>query len=361
MNKHRSFTSRRLGLAAAGTFAAGLALAGPANAALAKPADPAIARSPSASVSGGTLTIVGTTGDDTIGLGLAEDPSTLLVDLGNGRLPQSFDRTAFDTIAVFLRAGDDQFQVFPSRSEFGEDKLRVQGGLGNDTIVGGPGADTLSGGAGDDDIQGGDGQDLIFGNAGADRVNGNRDNDTEVLGLGQDTALWNPGEGSDAIDGGGDRDALVFAGSNAAETMSLSANGSEAVFLRDVAAIRMDLDNVEEFDLFTLGSADSVTVNSLVGTDVAQTNIDLTSAGNGDGSADVVTVNGRNIADDISVDADHGAVDVSGLRAGTRIVGGEVALDKLNVNSLGGNDTVDVSNAAKALITVSVDLGTGQR
>jgi len=40
------------------------------------------ADSPSASVANGTLTIIGTGGEDTVTLGLASDPTQLLVDLG---------------------------------------------------------------------------------------------------------------------------------------------------------------------------------------------------------------------------------------------------------------------------------------
>lgn len=103
-----------------------------------------------------------------------------------------------------------------------------------------------------------------------------------------------------------------------------------------------------------------MTIDNLDGTDVRRADIDLSSQGAGDLQVDAVTVNGTNQADNIKVDADNGAVDVTGLRAQTRITGNEPT-DQLTVNSLGGNDKVDVRNAAKALIGVEVDLGTGQR
>ena len=142
--------------------------------------------------------------------------------------------------------------------------------------------------------------------------------------------------------------------------MTLAANGKRAAFLRDVAAIRMDLDNVEQLNLATLGGADTVTINDMTGTDLRQANIDLAAQGSGDGQADFVTVNGTNRADKITVAADGAAVDVGGLPADTRITGGET-IDRLQVNSLGGNDRVDVSNDTTALIGVAVDLGSGQR
>jgi hypothetical protein len=49
-----------------------------------------------------------------------------------------------------------------------------------------------------------------------------------------------------------------------------------------------------------------------------------------------------------------------GLPAETR-VSGAAATDQLQINILGGNDRVQVDNAAGTLIGVLVDLGTGQR
>lgn len=355
MNIAHVLGARQFGVAAAAALAIG-------GVAAAMPAGAAQAAVPSASVANDTLTIRGTAGDDAIQLAVATgDPTAVQIDFGNGTLPQKFDRSTFTNISASLGRGDDSFTVNAGSGSLADKALTVDGGSGNDMIVGGDGNDTLSGGSGNDNIQGGDGNDLIFGNGGKDVVDGNRGNDTEILGSGQDSAVWNPGEGSDVINGGPDADTLVFNGSNAAETMSLSANGNRAVFLRDVAAIRMDMDNVEQLDLATLGGADSVTVNDMTGTDIRGTNIDLSSQGAGDAAADVVTVNGTNKADRVSVSADGSTVDAHGLRADTRITGSEPALDRLQVNSLGGNDSVDVSDAARALIGVAVDLGTGQR
>ena len=353
MNLQRIIGKRRLALVAAATFGFGAATTGAAHA-----GPPPF--SPSASVAGGTLTILGTIGDDSVAIGVpARDLNTLEVDLGNGAAPQRFDRSTFTTISVFLRLGDDQFEVLPGGS-LADESLVVAGGAGDDTIVGGDGDDILSGGSGDDDIQGRDGTDLIFGNAGRDTVNGNRGNDTEILGRGNDTAVWNPGEANDVIDGGRDHDTLVFNGSNLDEIMSLSANGSQAVFLRNLGSIRMDLNRVEELDLATLGGADQVLVDNLDGTDLRTANIDLSSAaGTGDGLDDTVTVNGTNAADQIEVDAFDKTVQVSGLRAETRISGAETT-DELLVHSLDGNDQVGVGDDAQALISVKVDLGAGQ-
>ena len=45
--------------------------------------------------------------------------------------------------------------------------------------------------------------------------------------------------------------------------MSLSANGRRTLFLRDVANIRMDMDDVERLDLTALGGADTMIVRDM--------------------------------------------------------------------------------------------------
>ena len=66
----------------------------------------------------------------------------------------------------------------------------------------------------------------------------------------------------------------------------------------------MDLDDVESIDLNALGGADTLTVNDLSGTDVAEVNVDLagTIGGTaGDGAADAVISNATNGDDAINV------------------------------------------------------------
>ena len=53
---------------------------------------------------------------------------------------------------------------------------------------------------------------------------------------------------------------MDFNGSNANETMEVSAIGGRVRFFRDVANINMDLDGVERIDAEALGGADTVTV-----------------------------------------------------------------------------------------------------
>ena len=66
-----------------------------------------------------------------------------------------------------------------------------------------------------------------------------------------------PGDGSDTVDGQAGNDALHFNGSNIGENIDVSANGSRVRLTRNVAAITMDLDNIETLDIRALGGADT--------------------------------------------------------------------------------------------------------
>ena len=63
-----------------------------------------------------------------------------------------------------------------------------------------------------------------------------------MLGAGDDTFVWNPGDGSDTVDGQAGSDTLLFNGANVNENIDISANGAHARLFRDVANITMDLE-----------------------------------------------------------------------------------------------------------------------
>ena len=71
-------------------------------------------------------------------------------------------------------------------------------------------------------------------------------NDVALMGAGDDTFVWNPGDGSDTVEGQAGFDTL-FNGANIAEQIDISANGDR--FTRDVAGITMDLNDVEHIAL----------------------------------------------------------------------------------------------------------------
>ncbi len=322
---------RPLAVAAATAFAVGLGTVGVAAAAPA--ASAATPTSPTAAIVNNTLTITGTKQADVIDVFLSPtDPTSAVVRFGSdASLDQTFAVSAFDTIAANLGAGNDQFTEDLSLV----DPAIVDGGTGDDVINTSRGIDTVAGGAGNDTINTSDGDDVIFAGAGADAVNPGRGSDSVSLGAGQDSVVWNPGDGSDDIDGGAGRDTLVFAAANLNENMHLFANGNHAVFTRDVGAITMDTVDVERLDLAALGGADTITIDDLTGTALTRANIDLSSAGMGDGAIDTVIVNALATTDHPKIHGDATSVTVSGVQPVTHITGGEPT-DVLQVNTSAG-------------------------
>jgi hypothetical protein len=127
---------------------------------------------------------------------------------------------------------------------------------------------------------------------------------------------------------------------------------------RNVGSITMDVDGIETVAIRALGGTDTITVGDLAGTKVKTVDIDLSAiGGTGDNAADAVTVNGTDRRDVVQATRSGAQVSVSGLPAETHIVGSEPANDTLRVQTLGGNDDVDVAPDVSDLITPVVDLG----
>jgi hypothetical protein len=283
----------------------------------------------------GQLTVIGTRAADEIVLRLRElAPGTLEV-AARGRVV-SFDRSTFDRIVVRAGRGDDHVQMDESEGAFTDtEQTTVVGGRGEDRMLGGLGAETFRGGPGDD---------LVDGNAG---------NDLGVLGGGEDVFIWDPGDGSDRVEGEGGEDTMLFNGSDAAETFDMSANGERLRFFRNVGNITMDTAGVERVDLRAKGGTDITTINDLSATDVTDVEVDLAGVTTTpDAQTDRVIVNGSDAADAISVDAIAGAVEVSGLAARTAVRNADADLDILEVNGRDGADTFDVADDVESLIGV---------
>jgi Ca2+-binding RTX toxin-like protein len=296
-----------------------------------------------ASVYAGTLTVKGTKASEKIALRLkAGDSSILEVDAGdNGSADFSFPRAGFTRIVVDGRAGNDAIRVDETNGVF-EDTIPT-------TLAGGDGNDTLSGGSGNE---------MLLGGRGNDSIDGNRGTDTGLLGPGNDTFIWDPGDGSDKVEGQRGADTMVFNGAAAAEQVDVSANGSRLRFFRNPGNITMDTAGVERVDFTALGGADVVTVNDLKATAVRQLNIDLASTlggSAGDGAADRVIVAGTAGNDRIDVSGDAGTVKVSGLAAGINILHPEAALDRVEINTLGGVDSVASAALAAGAIQLLVN------
>ena len=108
--------------------------------------------------------------------------------------------------------------------------LQLNANGGNDTFIGGAGLAPLislsiDGGAGNDTITGGDGADRIVGGD-DDLITGGKGADTAFMGDGNDTFVWNNGDGSDIVEGDAGTDTMVFNSVNLAENVNISANGT---------------------------------------------------------------------------------------------------------------------------------------
>jgi len=241
------------------------------------------------------------------------------------------------------------------------DELVVDGLGGNDeisapTLAAQAIALTLDGGAGDDSIFGGLGGETLLGGDGNDMLDGFRGNDLALLGAGDDRFEWDPGDGSDVVEGQDGTDTMSFIGANIAEQIDVSANGNRVRFSRDVGTVTMDTAGLELIDFEALGGADLVTVNDLTGTDLGSLQVDLDGAPNGgDGQPDRVVVNGTDGEDAINVNGDAAGVKVSGLAATIGILHPEAANDRLEINTLAGRDAVDPSGLAAGAIQLLVD------
>jgi Ca2+-binding RTX toxin-like protein len=297
-----------------------------------------------ASIYRGTLMVKGSKAGDKIALRLkAGDSSMLEIDAGdNGSADFSFARANIARIVVDGRAGNDSIRIDESNGVFEDASTPtiLAGGAGRDTISGGSGAETLLGGPGNDSID------------------GNRGADTGLLGPGDDTFIWDPGDGSDKVEGQRGADTMVFNGAAAAEQVDLSANGTRLRFFRNPGSVLMDTAGVERVDFNALGGPDVVTVNDLKATDVRTVNVDLASAlggAAGDGQADRVTVVGTDGNDKIDVSGDAAAAKVSGLAAVVRVLHPEAALDRIDINTLGGVDSVASAALAAGTIQLFVD------
>jgi hypothetical protein len=231
----------------------------------------------------------------------------------------------------------------------------LNGGNGNDTLNGGDGNDTLIGGNGNDTLNGGAGDDTLFGGRGDDTVVGGKGTDTAFLGAGNDTFIWFPGDGSDKVDGGAGFDTLDFRGANISENITISANGSGALFSRVAGAVTEDLNGVERIQFETVGhNTDNITINDLTGTDVKQVAIDLGGgAAGGDGQPDTVSINQANHGA-ITVTDQNGMVTVSGLASTVTIANFEANTllpDQLFINHVavsiidGQTTTIAAANA----------------
>ncbi len=259
----------------------------------------------------------------------------------------------------------------------------IYGGDGDDTIIGSPNIDLIFGGRGNDILIGAGGSDQLFGEDGNDTFgnasivgNGVADdagNDQFHGGAGSDTFVWEPGDGSDTIEGGAaESDVLVFFGGAGAETFNVFAklsDPSRAILARNTGNIVMDLAGVDQINLQGNAGADSYVVgranNGDLGAVVAPTApyIDPTASLSDLSTTEIrvstslkqPTLRTMSLSMDDSDDnvtvtvesAATGVLRVAGLPYDVRVIGATVA-DRLTIRGNEGNDEIKAVNASGA-------------
>lgn len=308
-------------------------------------------------------------GDDTIlSSAVATGEARVDADGGAGTDTATYTGTGDgDTIGVARDTGDVVRSFAPGAPLLGittVEELVVKGGEANDTVNALNGIGTLThltadGGNGEDTLRGGDGDDLLLGGSGDDLIDGNRGADTTRMGAGNDHFQWDPGDGSDVVDGQSGLDVQDFNGSNAGEDIALTAAPDRHVHVtRNIATIDLDLANVEEWAVRTLGGTDNVRVGDLSGTALKTARVNLAGFdGAGDLAVDTVTLDGTAKGDKVNLTREQSTVIEAGLPAFTYITGSERANDTVRVSTLGGDDDVYVAPDVWELINPVVELG----
>src|SRR4051812_27738755 len=208
----------------------------------------------SAVFTGGILTISGDNGDNTL-IASRDAAGNIIVNGGTlpitGGIPTVTNTTLIRILGLkgndILTVDDSNGPMPPANLFGGEGDDILTGSASDDQLDGGPGNDTLIGGSGKDVLLGGPGNDILIGGRGDDQLFG---------GEGDDQIIWNPGDGSDLVEGENGTDTLLFNGANINEIVDLSANGARLRFFRNVAAITMDCDGIEQVIFRALGGAD---------------------------------------------------------------------------------------------------------
>ena len=283
------------------------------------------------------VTVNGTGGNDKINLsqfagavsvtGLAAE--TLL---GNAE-------SELDTLLIQGLGGNDA--ISGSKLPAGLIGVQLDGGIGNDTIVGSLGGDVLLGDAGNDTIAGDDG------------------NDTALLGAGNDVFVWNPGDGSDIVEGQADIDTARFVGGKTSDSFIVSAIGARAGVRRGVELV--DLNDVERIEIQALAGPDVIQLNDLTGTDITEVVVDLASTAGGktaDIHSDIVQIVGTTDPDAITLTSLGSKILATGSQAQVTVDHGG-KLDFLTVSASNGNDSINASGVAAGKMALELLGGFG--
>jgi Ca2+-binding RTX toxin-like protein len=332
---------------------------------------------------------------------VSADSATLIGDDANDNIIISVDngilRHNLGTATGFADATDFDSTVPLAQTLTAAATLTIDGGAGDDNIVAGPAADHLIGGLGSDRITGFTGNDDIDG------------------GDGNDVFIWNNGDNNDTNDGEAGADEQIVNGRTTTDDMTVQNLAGGRVRFDRVAPgdFFVDMGTVERLTINPLAGDDKLVTNADVtlpitvdagsGNDTITTGAgaDLVQGGegvdtlngaaggdrilgnpgndvaNGGAGDDTLVWNNGDGTDDLNgddgldrIEDNLGAADdVSQLKT----VGTKVRYDRVNapfglniassevfeLNTFGGNDTLDVAPGQGPLIAVTVDAGAG--
>ena len=287
---------------------------------------------------------------------------------------------------------------------------------GIQTLPADDGTLTIDGRGGDDNITGGPNADHLIGGTGSDRLTGFRGDDEGDGGDGNDVFIWNNGDGTDTNDGDANADEQVMNGRNTTDDMTVKnlAGGRVRFDRADPGKFGLDMGpTIERLTINSLQGDDElvadpgvtlpITVDAGAGADdiTAGGAADLVQGGegvdtldggpggdrilgnpgndvmNGNAGDDTLVWNNGDGTDDMNggdgldrIEDNLGAADdVSTLKP----AGGKVRFDRANapfglnvataevfeLNTFGGDDTLDVAPGLGALIAVVADAGSG--
>ncbi len=202
--------------------------------------------------------------------------------------------------------------------------------------------------------------DILTGTAANDTVIGEAGNDTASMGAGNDLFVWDPGDGSDVIEGQAGVDTLRFNAADDPELISIAAVAGGRITL-ERGSDKLDLNDVERIQITASGGGDIVVVNDLAGTDVKFVSIDLAGDPGGKAGAgvlDIPIVYGNDGNNNINVGSAGKSVSVTGLAAQTVIAHAD-ATDLLIVASKAGDDKINASKLTAGIMLLQVNADDG--
>jgi len=266
------------------------------------------------------------------------------------------------TIQVFGGGGNDTITLDESNGAL--PAAQLFGEKGNDTLIGGSGNDQLFGGTGNDILFGKGGNDLLFGGDGNDTLTGGAGSDQMFGQAGNDRMIWNPGDGSDLMEGGDGIDTAEVNGGNAAETFTVTANGTRVRFDRlDPAPFYLDIGTTENLVLNMDGGDDTFIASNGLAT-LIQLTVDG-GAGNdtitgGDGNDMLIggdgndTITGGRGSDTAQLGAGDDTF-VWNPGDGSDVVEGGAGTDRLLFKGANVNEKIDISaNGSRVRLTRDV-------